>query len=110
MRTLPMAFFATGRRGLSVMAMTTMMTAVFEEFFEAVAKSLSFLLIFLNNFLNLEQVMVMLNLFLTVFAKTELRTGRTFIPDANDGLREAALALSAFMNQSLWINLLDLLI
>ena len=43
----------------------------------------------------------MVNFFLTVLAKTELRTGRTFISDTNNRLHKTALTLSAFMNQSL---------
>lgn len=80
------------------MAVMTMMTTVPKELLDALAKSLPFLFFFLDNLLDFEQVMVMLNLFLTVLAKAELRAGRALIPDTNDRFHEAALALNPFMN------------
>lgn len=86
------------------------MVSVLEKSLKAVAKPWSILFFFLNNFLDFEQVVVMINLCLTAFAKTELGACRAFISDTNNRLHKTAFAFSAFMDQSLWLNFLCLMI
>ena len=78
-----MAFFsAFGRGAASVMSMTVML----EEFLEAVTKSFMILFFLFNNFLDLQQVVLMFDFFFAILAKTELRTSWTLISDTNDWL------------------------
>lgn len=83
---------------------------MFEEFFEAVAKSLTILFFFLNDFLDFQQVVLVINFFLTNLAKTELRTSWALISDTYYWLCEASFALNSFVDQSFWFNFLDLMI
>jgi hypothetical protein len=83
---------------------------MFEEFLEAVTKSITTLFFFLNNFFDFQQVVPMVDFFLTILAKTELRTSWTLVSDTNYWLCEASFALNSFMDQSIWLNFLDLMI
>lgn len=83
---------------------------MFEEFFEAAAKSFTILFFFLNNFLDFQQVVLVVDFFLTILAKTELRTSWTLVSDTNYRLCEASFALNSFVDQSIWLNFFGLMI
>lgn len=83
------ALVAAGRRSSSVA----------EPFLEAVA-DLALLLLLLNKFLDLEQVVVVVDLCLAGLAEIELRAFWAFVANADDGTLQASLALEAFMDES----------
>jgi hypothetical protein len=90
--------------------MMAMVTVMLEELFETVKSFSFFLFFFLNNFLDFEEIVVMIYLSLTSLAETKLGAGRTFIPYTYNRQDKTAFALNSLMNQAFLFSFFGLLI